>query len=68
MSDIKVRSMENLIFQVNSSSSNDVYTITLGDKMTMLQCTCNDWGKNIMSSKHMFAIVDHIESVSWLSF
>ena len=41
-SDIEVRSMENLIFQVHSSSSNDVYTITLGDKMTMPQRTGED--------------------------
>ena len=67
-SDIEVRSMENLIFQVHSSSSNDVYTITLGDKMTMPQCTCEDWGKNLMPCKHMFAIMDHIECVSWQSF
>ena len=47
-SDIEVRSVENFIFQVHSSSINDVYTITLGDKMTMPQCTYQDWGKNLM--------------------
>ena len=67
-SDIEVRSMENLIFQVHSSSSNDVYTITLGDKMTMPQFTCEDWGKNLMPCKHMFPIMDHTECVSLLSF
>ena len=36
--------------------------------MTMPQCTCEDWGKNLMPCKHMFAIMDHIECVSSLSF
>ena len=55
--------MENLIFQVQSSSNNDAYTISMGDKMTMLQCTCGDWSKNLLLYKHMFAIMDHIERV-----
>ena len=67
-SDIEVRSMENLIFQVHSSSSTDIHTTTVGDKTTMPQCTCEDRGKNLIPCKHMFAIMDHIERVSWLSF
>ena len=42
-SDIEVRSTENLIFQVQSSSSNDIYTINQEDKTTIPQCTCKDW-------------------------
>ena len=42
-SDIEVRSTENLIFQVQSSSSNDTYTINQEDKTTIPQCTCKDW-------------------------
>ena len=34
----------------------------------MPQCTCEDWGKNLMPCKHMFATMDYIERVSWLSF
>ena len=63
-SDIKVRSMENLIFQVHNSSSNDAYTITLRDKMTIPQCPCDDQGRNLILCKHLFAIMDHVECVS----
>ena len=55
-SDIEVRSMENLIFQVHSSSSTDIYTVTLGDKTTMPQRTSEDWSKNVMPCEHMFAV------------
>ena len=70
-SDIEVRSIENLIFQVHSSSSTDIHTITVGDKTTMPQCTCEDRGKNLMpcnNGPYIVAIMDHIERVSWLSF
>ena len=66
--DIEARSMENLIVQIHSSSSNDAHTITLGDKMSMPRRTCDDWGKTLMPCKHMFKIMNHIECVSWLSF
>ena len=36
--------------------------------MTMPQYTCEDWCKNVMPCKHMFAILGHIKCISWLSF
>ena len=66
--DSEVRSMKCLIFQIHSSANNDIYTITLGDKTTMPQCTCENWGKSSMPCKHMFAVMDHIECVSCVSF
>ena len=66
--DIEVRSMKYLIFQIHSSANNGIYTITLGDKMTMPQCTCENWGKSSMPGKHMFAVMDHIECASCVSF
>lgn len=60
----KITCIGNLKFSVKSESKDNVhYTVNVA----VPSCQCMDWKITKFPCKHMFAIFNHVEGVSWLS-
>ena len=44
------------------------YNAFFGDEDSYPDCECVEWKKKLMSCKHMFAVMENINAISWDSF
>ena len=57
---------ENKKFAVKSTTSKDVnYNVFFGDEDPYPDCDCIEWRKKLMACRHMFAVMENINGISW---
>ena len=60
---------ENKKFVVKNATSKDVkYNVFFGDENLWTDCDCVEQNKKLMPCKHMFAVMENINGISWGSF
>lgn len=52
-------------YLVKSQQSKKQYEVCLGSKTEFPSCECEDWSRTAFPCKHIFAILKHVEGLTW---
>ena len=64
---ITITDIERKTFAVKSFVSSKTYAVSLGSDEHFPSCQCDDRARILLPCKHLFAVIEHVDGITWES-